>query len=182
MLKKDRVKKQTSANKILRVVCLIMLAIFLLSGCGTTISETDTTEADRDFLDQLIRDTESEPIEDSEPNETDAISNVVIDTEADIATTEEPETTEKSPETTKKIEETTKKPEETTKKVEETTKKSEETTKKVDSSNSTMVWIPTKGGKKYHKSSGCSNMDDPQYVTLSEAKNLGFTACKRCYK
>lgn len=168
MLKKDRVKKQTSANKISRAVCLLLLAVMLLSGCAAPISETDTTEADRDFLDQLIHDTESEPIEDSEPNETEAISDIVIDTEGDIVTTEEPETTEKSPDTTKKSE--------------ETTKKSEETTKKVDSSNSTMVWIPTKGGKKYHKSSDCSNMDEPKYVTLSEAKSLGFTACKRCYK
>lgn len=50
-----------------------------------------------------------------------------------------------------------------------------------DSSSSSMVWIPTNGGKKYHSHSGCSNMKNPQKVSLSKAKSLGFTACKRCY-
>ncbi|MBQ7817323.1 MAG: hypothetical protein IJ388_00820 [Oscillospiraceae bacterium] len=45
----------------------------------------------------------------------------------------------------------------------------------------TMVWIPTKGGKKYHTHAGCSNMDDPEQVTQSEAESLGFTPCKRCH-
>ena len=44
-----------------------------------------------------------------------------------------------------------------------------------------MVWIPTKGGTKYHSYSGCSNMEDPEYVTKSEAISRGFTACKRCH-
>lgn len=50
-----------------------------------------------------------------------------------------------------------------------------------DDSASTMVWIPTRGGKKYHAHSGCSNMKDPEKVSLSKAKRLGFTACKKCY-
>ena len=44
-----------------------------------------------------------------------------------------------------------------------------------------MVWIPTHGGKKYHSKSTCSNMKDPEKVTLSKAKQKGFTACKKCY-
>ncbi len=44
-----------------------------------------------------------------------------------------------------------------------------------------MVWIPTKGGKKYHAYSGCSGMKDPNYVTRQEASNRGFDACKKCY-
>ena len=44
-----------------------------------------------------------------------------------------------------------------------------------------MVWVPTHGGKKYHSKSSCSNMKDPEKVTLSEAKAEGFTACKKCY-
>lgn len=39
-----------------------------------------------------------------------------------------------------------------------------------------MVWIPTKGGKKYHSKKSCSNMEDPEYVPLSEAVALGFEA------
>ena len=44
-----------------------------------------------------------------------------------------------------------------------------------------MVWIPTKGGKKYHTYAGCSNMKDPEYVTQSEAESRGFTPCKKCH-
>lgn len=44
-----------------------------------------------------------------------------------------------------------------------------------------MVWIPTKGGKKYHSHSGCSNMIDPDYVSKSDAVDRGFTPCKKCY-
>ena len=44
-----------------------------------------------------------------------------------------------------------------------------------------MVWIPTRGGTKYHKTNTCSNMIEPYDVTVSEAVRLGFTPCKRCY-
>lgn len=45
----------------------------------------------------------------------------------------------------------------------------------------TMVWIPTKGGTKYHRNEDCSNMNGPIQVTKSEAISQGFDACKRCY-
>ncbi|MBR7132717.1 MAG: hypothetical protein IKD04_04220 [Clostridia bacterium] len=48
-------------------------------------------------------------------------------------------------------------------------------------SSETLVWIPTRGGKKYHRNSGCSNMIDPEQVTKTEAINRGFGACGRCY-
>ncbi len=44
-----------------------------------------------------------------------------------------------------------------------------------------MVWIPTRGGKKYHARSSCSNMIDPDYVSIEEAIYQGFDACKKCY-
>ena len=50
-----------------------------------------------------------------------------------------------------------------------------------DFNSETMIWIPTKGGKKYHTYAGCSNMIDPDNVTLSQAEALGFTPCKRCH-
>ncbi|MBQ7329729.1 MAG: MBL fold metallo-hydrolase [Oscillospiraceae bacterium] len=43
-----------------------------------------------------------------------------------------------------------------------------------------MVWIP-KTGSKYHSSSSCSNMKNPSKVTKSEAINLGYEPCKKCY-
>ncbi|MBR2937828.1 MAG: hypothetical protein IKB80_05000 [Oscillospiraceae bacterium] len=45
----------------------------------------------------------------------------------------------------------------------------------------TMVWIPTKGGTKYHSKKSCSGMDNPDHVTKSQAEQQGFTPCKKCY-
>lgn len=53
---------------------------------------------------------------------------------------------------------------------------------KPSSGGKNMVWIPTKGGKKYHSKETCSNMEDPEQVTKDEAEDLGFTPCKKCYK
>ena len=44
-----------------------------------------------------------------------------------------------------------------------------------------LVWVPTKGGKKYHSYSGCSGMEGPMQVTVEHAEALGFTPCKRCH-
>ena len=44
-----------------------------------------------------------------------------------------------------------------------------------------LVWIPTNGGSKYHRTSSCSNMADPEQVTISQAIARGFEPCKRCY-
>ncbi|MDD3410788.1 MAG: hypothetical protein PHY12_08240 [Eubacteriales bacterium] len=45
----------------------------------------------------------------------------------------------------------------------------------------TMVWVPTKGGTKYHSSETCSNMKEPRSIPLSQAEAEGFTPCKRCH-
>lgn len=50
----------------------------------------------------------------------------------------------------------------------------------VDFSIGKTVWIPTNGGTKYHRRAGCSNMLEPQKVTMREAKDLGFAPCGRC--
>ncbi len=44
-----------------------------------------------------------------------------------------------------------------------------------------MVWIPTKGGKKFHDNPNCSNMKGPAYVSEQTARARGFTPCKKCY-
>lgn len=59
--------------------------------------------------------------------------------------------------------------------------KTESSSKSKATSSSGYVWIP-RTGEKYHKSSGCSNMKNPSKVSLSEAKRLGYTACKKCYR
>ena len=164
--------------RIIRKVSLILLVVislFVLTNCSTPTDIPDTSAPDRDFLDKLVGDTEDTDEPYVEPD-TEAIADV-----AEPDTTEKPEdTTKKAEDTTKKIEDTTKKPTETTKKPEETTQKPTDTTKAPDTTN--YVWIPTNGGTKYHKSSGCSNMIDPLHVSLDEAIDRGFTACKRCYK
>lgn len=43
------------------------------------------------------------------------------------------------------------------------------------------VWI-CDTGKKYHVSSNCSDMNYPYQVPKSRAKQLGYTACKKCYR
>ena len=69
----------------------------------------------------------------------------------------------------------------------EATNPGSEPTTPTDSSQNTsptdeMVWIPTKGGTKYHRTATCSGMDGPRQVTKTEAGHLGFDACKKCYK
>lgn len=69
----------------------------------------------------------------------------------------------------------------TTKKTETTTKK-ETTTKHTSASEETgdMVWIP-QSGKKYHSYSGCSGMKNPSKVSRSDAEDMGYTPCKKCW-
>ena len=62
---------------------------------------------------------------------------------------------------------------------------SKETSSKITSSvaeytpSERMVWIP-QSGKKYHNNPSCSGMKNPSQVTITRAKNLGYTACKKC--
>ena len=44
-----------------------------------------------------------------------------------------------------------------------------------------LVWVPTKGGTKYHTSPLCSNMIDPIQVSIETALANGYTPCKRCH-
>ncbi|MBQ9859752.1 MAG: hypothetical protein IJO76_03625 [Clostridia bacterium] len=55
------------------------------------------------------------------------------------------------------------------------------TTTQDNGTDNNLVWIPTKGGKKYHSHAGCSNMKEPRQVTEDEAEELGFTPCGRCW-
>ena len=45
-----------------------------------------------------------------------------------------------------------------------------------------LVWIPTNGGKKYHRNPGCSGMKNPEQVPESSAVAQGYGRCKKCYK
>ncbi len=117
--------------------------------------------------------------------------NTTFTTQSTTAETTKPHTTSKTIEdttyrsTTKRTTKETTYRSTTERTTEETTRRTTErttveTTARIPTSE-TMVWIPTKGGKKYHTHSRCSNMDGPSYVTISEAISLGFTPCKRCH-
>ncbi|MBQ2939585.1 MAG: hypothetical protein IJE00_04370 [Clostridia bacterium] len=99
----------------------------------------------------------------SSPADADETDPPIATTSTSLTTTSEKTTTTTS--TTEKIITTT-----------TTTTKVTSTTAGVE-----MVWIPTKGGTKYHTHAGCSNMDGPIQVTEQEAINQGFTPCKRCH-
>lgn len=43
-----------------------------------------------------------------------------------------------------------------------------------------MVWITSKG-KRYHSNPSCSNMIDPEEISLSDAEDMGYTPCQKCY-
>lgn len=42
------------------------------------------------------------------------------------------------------------------------------------------VWIPSSGSK-YHSNKNCSGMKNPSQVSISDAKDMGYEACKKCY-
>lgn len=43
-----------------------------------------------------------------------------------------------------------------------------------------MVWVAS-SGTKYHSKSSCSNMTSPRQISLEDAKEAGYTACKKCH-
>ena len=56
----------------------------------------------------------------------------------------------------------------------------EENTNTSTTASGTMVWITAKG-KRYHRSSSCSNMKNPYTVTLEQAQASGRTPCRKCW-
>ncbi|MBE6791051.1 MAG: hypothetical protein E7535_07680 [Ruminococcaceae bacterium] len=50
----------------------------------------------------------------------------------------------------------------------------------ISSVSEKMVWIPVKGGRKYHSYADCSQMHTPVRITEEEAVAAGFDACMKC--
>ena len=70
--------------------------------------------------------------------------------------------------------------------VENTEETQKDTALKIQENNSAVtsreqVWIPAKGGTRYHKSSSCSNMKNPRQVSRKTAEQRGYTPCRKCY-
>ena len=137
-----------------RTRCLLMviiMSICMLVGCGTETAENATTKS-------VAQTTVSV----SKEQTTQSVANT------------EKVTKEKTTEAV------TEKTEAAAPQVEEKQQAVEEPVFSNNSGSSTMVWIP-KSGKKYHRSSSCSNMKNPSQVTLEKAQSLGYTPCSKCY-
>lgn len=137
-----------------RTRCLLMviiMSICMLVGCGTETAENATTKS-------VAQTTVSV----SKEQTTQSVANT------------EKVTKEKTTEAV------TEKTEAAAPQVEEKKQAVEEPVVSNNSGSSTMVWIP-KSGKKYHRSSSCSNMKNPSQVTLEKAQSLGYTPCSKCY-
>lgn len=137
-----------------RTRCLLMviiMSICMLVGCGTETAENATTKS-------VTQSTVSV----SKEQATQSVANT------------EKVTKEKTTEAV------TEKTEAAAPQVEEKQQAVEEPMVSNNSGSSTMVWIP-KSGKKYHRSSSCSNMKNPSQVTLEKAQSLGYTPCSKCY-
>ena len=137
-----------------RTSCLLMviiMSICMLVGCGTETAENATTKS-------VAQTTVSV----SKEQTTQSVANT------------EKVTKEKTTEAV------TEKTEAAAPQVEEKQQAVEEPVVSNNSGSSTMVWIP-KSGKKYHRSSSCSNMKNPSQVTLEKAQSLGYTPCSKCY-
>ena len=122
-----------------RTRCLLMviiMSICMLVGCGTETAENATTKS-------VAQTTVSV----SKEQTTQSVANT------------EKVTKEKTTEAV------TEKTEAAAPQVEEKQQAVEEPVVSNNSGSSTMVWIP-KSGKKYHRSSSCSNMKNPSQVTL----------------
>ena len=137
-----------------RTRCLLMviiMSICMLVGCGTETAENATTKS-------VAQTTVSV----SKEQTTQSVANT------------EKVTKEKTTEAV------TEKTEAAAPQVEEKQQAVEEPVVSNNSGSSTMVRIP-KSGKKYHRSSSCSNMKNPSQVTLEKAQSLGYTPCSKCY-
>lgn len=137
-----------------RTRCLLMviiMSICMLVGCGTETAENATTKS-------VTQTTVSV----SKEQTTQSVANT------------EKVTKEKTTEAV------TEKTEVAAPQAEEKQQAVEEPVVSNNSGSSTMVWIP-KSGKKYHRSSSCSNMKNPSQVTIEKAQSLGYTPCSKCY-
>ena len=133
------------------LLMVIIMSICMLVGCGTETAENATTKS-------VAQTTVSV----SKEQTTQSVANT------------EKVTKEKTTEAV------TEKTEAAAPQVEEKQQAVEEPVVSNNSGSSTMVWIP-KSGKKYHRSSSCSNMKNPSQVTLEKAQSLGYTPCSKCY-
>lgn len=143
-----------------RTRCLLMviiMSICMLVGCGTETAENATTKSVTQTTVSVSKEQTTQSVANTEKVTKEKTTEAVTEkTEA------EPATEAAAPQ------------------VEEKQQAVEGPVVSNNSGSSTMVWIP-KSGKKYHRSSSCSNMKNPSQVTIEKAQSLGYTPCSKCY-
>lgn len=191
-------KYKQSWNKIAKIILTAIASVWLLflliiclamgsdtsdagSNTTNTISTTETTIQNSTFEEEFTTELST-----TVPTTTTTEATTTMTTTAKSTTTTTKTTTTTTKRTTEattttaKATTTTKKPTTTTTKPTTTTKKASTTVYIADSDSGQMVWIP-ESGSRYHCDPDCSNMKNPSKVSLNKAKQLGYTACKRCY-
>ncbi len=167
-----------SSAKIFAVSALIFLLVFsMLSGCvsnGNVIggngesssdllywsSEKETSEFRENTSEHTTKEETSEKVITNAPTASESVTETPT---TETPTTEAPTTEAPTTEAPTTEAPTTSAP----------------TTNTPNDGN--LVWIPTNGGTKYHKTSTCSKMKEPIQVTVDEAVNKGYSPCKKCY-
>ena len=137
-----------------RTRCLLMviiMSICMLVGCGTETAENATTKSVAQTTVSVSKEQTTQSVANTEKVTKEKTTEAVTEKTAAAAP-----------------------------QVEEKQQAVEEPVVSNNSGSSTMVWIP-KSGKKYHRSSSCSNMKNPSQVTLEKAQSLGYTPCSKCY-
>ena len=148
--------------KMKRLITLLMalLMVFAIVGCDGTYEDTSYN------TNTSIKETKKEDIKDetvTNPKEENKVEKDETKTEK-----EDNKKTETQKENTQTI-------------IPETPKAPTVTVPKQEETVGNLVWVPTHGGKKYHRKSSCSNMKNPMQVTKETAEANGFGPCGRCY-
>lgn len=179
----NSMKNKKSKKGCLPAVIISVVLVGIIGSCGGGDNVTETTEAITTVIEAVITSehTTSIPV----TSERTTMDENSVSTQKGTSTEKNTTTTEKNTTTTKKA--ATAKEETITNKA--TTTRKVTTTKKMTTKaatvyngpeNGEMVWIP-ESGKKYHNDPSCSNMNNPSKVSVSEAENMGYTPCKKCY-
>lgn len=145
---------------------IIFFLLLSLVSCSSGVSNQEYTKLQKEYADLQERYSAlQQDYESIQERESD------LQTQLDAAT-------EQIKELTVAVESATPQPEQVTQVLAELEQTLEES--KSQAQTTEMVWI-SKTGKKYHSSSGCSNMKNPSQISLSAAEAKGLSPCKKCY-
>ena len=163
-------------SKNIKPMIALILSIALFFAGVLTSPPTETTDSPTD-------DTTQTTTGDDEKNNNSAKPDSSTTKPDSSTTTPGSSTTTPGNSTTTPGDSTTTPGDSTTTPGDSTTNNSETTTPDNSTNNEEkvqMVWVAS-SGTKYHSKSSCSNMTSPRQISLEDAKEAGYTACKKCH-